>query len=57
MQMDISGRNVLPVAAALCVFNVFVVYMCMAISCGSQRQLVNRGLIPGVVPPPTPPLV
>ncbi len=40
--MDISGRNAPPVAAALCVFNVFVVYKCIAISCGSQRQLVNR---------------
>lgn len=29
--------------AALCVFNVFVVYMCIAICRGSQRQLVNRG--------------
>lgn len=50
--MDISSRNAPPVAAALYVLNVFVVYMCIAISCGSQRQLVNRGLIPVVVQSP-----
>lgn len=43
MEMDITRRNVLAAATALCVFNVFVVYMCIAISRGSQRQLVNRG--------------
>lgn len=40
-EMDLSGGNAFPVT--LCVLNVFVVYMCIAISCGSQRQLVNRG--------------
>lgn len=55
MWMDIGGGNALPVAAALCVFNVFVVYMCIAISCGSQRQLVNRGAHTSAGSPPAPP--